>query len=131
MLHGEIAGEAKAAGWRAEFPGHSSWIGPPARRPEKTAAATAGELAASSRHSLIGGHGSRFYQQPTRDVTAAEQSPVAIIRTRSLAAAKIRACRNGPGETWEKDTGVVTGFGSEALLEFETMRLGSATRPDS
>jgi len=49
--------------------------------PEKRAAATTRELSASWRHSLIGGHGSRFYQQPTRAVRAAEEGTLAIIRT--------------------------------------------------
>jgi hypothetical protein len=129
MLHGEVAGEAKSAGWRAEFPGHASWLGRPASIPEKTAAATDRELAASRRHSLIGGHGSRFYQQPTRAVTAVEQSPVAIIRPvawlRQDSSLPHWPGTNSGGETREKDEGIVTGLGSEALLEFETILPGS------
>src|SRR5439155_18859579 len=39
---------------------------------------------ASRRHSLIGGHGSRFYQLPTRAVRAAEEGTLAMIRTYSF-----------------------------------------------
>jgi hypothetical protein len=55
--------------------GHSKWLGRPTAMPEKRAAATTGELAASRRNSLIGRHGSRFYQQLARAVTAAEERP--------------------------------------------------------
>jgi hypothetical protein len=40
---------------------------------EKRPVATTRELAASRSPSLIGGHGSRFYQQPTQAVTSAEE----------------------------------------------------------
>jgi len=65
--------------------GYLKWVGRPTGMPEKRAAATTRELAACRRHSLIGGHGSRFYHQPTRAVRAAEDGTLAIIRALSFA----------------------------------------------
>lgn len=87
---------------------HASWPPKPLRMPRndphrwleqpETFAATTRELAASRRPSLIGGHGSTFYQQPTRAVLTRPRIGMSLrsAARRSWSSRRLLKTRQGP-----------------------------------